>query len=59
VTREARQWVHDSGKDISGKWTTGWDHAGEMEGPESNADHMHRNEFVNSKEGRALYGDEE
>lgn len=24
-----------------------------------NADHKHRNEFVNSKEGRALYGDEE
>ena len=25
----------------------------------ANADHTHRNEFVNSKEGRALYGDEE
>jgi len=25
----------------------------------ANADHTHRNEFVNSKEGRALYGDAE
>lgn len=25
----------------------------------TNADHAYRNEFVNSKEGRALYGEEE
>ena len=25
----------------------------------TNADHAYRNEFVNSKEGRALYGDAE